>query len=35
MIGSFKDEPGFEEVIALSYALREAQLYPDVAGVPA
>ena len=29
IIGSFKDEPAFEEVIALGRAFREAQPYPD------
>ena len=35
MIGSFKDEPAFEEVIALGRAFREAQPYPDDPGAPA
>jgi hypothetical protein len=35
MIGSFKDEPAFEEVIALGRAFREAQPYPDEPGAPA
>ena len=29
MIGSFKDEPAFEEVIALGCAFRESEPYPD------
>jgi hypothetical protein len=35
IIGSFKDEPAFEEVIALGRAFREAQPYPDEPGAPA
>ena len=35
IIGSFKDEPAFEEVIALGHAFREAQPYPDEPGAPA
>ena len=33
--GSFKDEPAFEEVIALGRAFRESQPYPDDPGAPA
>ena len=35
MIGSFKDDPAFEEVIAFGRAFREAQPYPDEPGAPA
>ena len=35
MIGSFKDEPAFEEVIALGRAFRKSQPYPDEPGAPA
>jgi hypothetical protein len=35
VIGSFKDEPAFEEVMALGRAFREAQPYPDEPGAPA
>ena len=35
MSGSFKDDPAFEEVIALGRAFREAQPYPDDPGAPA
>jgi hypothetical protein len=35
MIGSCKDEPAFEEVIALGRAFRESQPYPDEPGAPA
>ena len=35
IIGSFKDEPAFEEVIALGRAFRESQPYPDDPGAPA
>ena len=35
MIGSCKDDPAFEEVIALGRAFREAQPYPDEPGAPA
>ena len=35
MIGSFKDDPAFAEVIALGRAFREAQPYPDEPGAPA
>jgi hypothetical protein len=35
MIGSFKDAPAFEEVMALGRAFREAQPYPDDPGAPA
>ena len=35
IIGSFKDEPAFEEVIALGRAFRESQPYPDEPGAPA
>jgi len=34
IIGSFKDEPAFEEVIAFGRAFREAQPYPDDPGAP-
>jgi hypothetical protein len=34
IIGSLKDEPAFEEVIALGRAFREAQPYPDEPGAP-
>jgi hypothetical protein len=34
IIGSFKDEPAFEEVIALGRTFREAQPYPDKPGAP-
>jgi len=33
--GAFKDDPAFEEVIALGRAFREAQPYPDEPGAPA
>jgi hypothetical protein len=32
IIGSFKDEPAFDEVIALGRAFRESEPYPDDAG---
>jgi hypothetical protein len=32
VIGSFKDEPAFDEVIAFGRAFREAQPYPDDPG---
>ena len=35
IIGSFKDEPAFDEVIAFGRAFREAQPYPDDPGAPA
>jgi len=35
IIGSFKDDPAFEEVIAFGRAFREAQPYPDDPGAPA
>jgi hypothetical protein len=35
MIGSCKDDPAFEEVIAYGRAFREAQPYPDDPGAPA
>lgn len=35
MSGSFKDDPAFEEVIALGRAFREAQPYPEDPGAPA
>jgi hypothetical protein len=35
IIGSFKDEPAFDEVIALGRAFREAEPYPDDPGAPA
>ena len=35
MIGSFKDDPAFGEVIALGRACREAQPYPGEPGAPA
>ena len=35
IIGSCKDEPAFEEVIALGRAFREAQPYPEAPGAPA
>ena len=35
MIGSCKDDPAFEEVIAYGRAFREAQPYPDDSGAPA
>src|SRR5215510_3064606 len=35
IIGSFKDEPAFEAVIALGRAFREAEPYPDDPGAPA
>jgi hypothetical protein len=35
IIGSFKDEPAFEEVIALGRVFRESQPYPDEPGAPA
>jgi hypothetical protein len=34
MSGAFKDDPAFEEVIALGRAFREAQPYPDEPGAP-
>ena len=34
IIGSFKDEPAFEEVIAFGRAFREVQPYPDDPGAP-
>jgi hypothetical protein len=35
MSGSCKDDPAFEEVIALGRAFREAQPYPEDPGAPA
>jgi hypothetical protein len=35
IIGSCKDDPTFEEVMALGRAFREAQPYPDDPGAPA
>jgi hypothetical protein len=35
MSGSFKDDPAFEEVIALGRAFREAQPYPEDPSAPA
>lgn len=35
MSGSCKDDPAFEEVIALGRAFRESQPYPDDPGAPA
>jgi hypothetical protein len=35
VIGSFKDEPAFEEVITFGRAFREAQPFPDDPGAPA
>ena len=35
VIGSFKEEPAFDEVIALGRAFREAQPYLDDPGAPA
>jgi len=35
IIGSFKDEPAFDEVIALGRAFREAEPYPEDPGAPA
>ena len=35
IIGSCKDDPAFEEVIAYVRAFREAQPYPDDSGAPA
>ena len=35
IIGSFKDEPAFDEVIALSRAFRESEPYPNDSGAPA
>jgi hypothetical protein len=35
IIGSFKDEPAFEEVIALGRTFRESQPYSDESGAPA
>jgi hypothetical protein len=35
VIGSFKDEPAFDEVIALGRAFRESEPYPDDPGAPA
>ena len=35
IIGSFKDEPAFDEVIALGRAFRESEPYPDDTGSPA
>ena len=32
---AFKDDPAFEEVIALGRVFREAQPYPDEPGAPA
>jgi len=32
IIGSFKDEPAFDEVIALGRAFRESEPYPDDTG---
>jgi hypothetical protein len=34
IIGSFKNDPAFEEVIALGRAFRESQPYPDDPGAP-
>jgi hypothetical protein len=34
LIGSFKDEPAFDEVIALGRAFREAEPYPEDPGAP-
>ena len=35
IIGSCKDEPAFEEVMAFGRAFRESQPYPDDPGAPA
>jgi hypothetical protein len=35
IIGSFKEEPAFDEVIALGRAFREAEPYPEDPGAPA
>ena len=35
IIGSFKDAPAFDEVIALGRAFREAEPYADDPGAPA
>ena len=35
IIGSFKDEPAFDEVIAFGRAFRESEPYPDDPGAPA
>jgi len=35
IIGSFKDEPAFDEVSALGRAFRESEPYPDDPGAPA
>ena len=35
ILGSFKDEPAFDAVIAFGRAFREAQPYPDDPGAPA
>ena len=35
LIGSFNDEPAFDEVIALGRAFRKSEPYPDDAGAPA
>jgi len=35
IIGSFKDAPAFDEVIALGRAFRESEPYPDDPGAPA
>lgn len=35
IIGSFHEEPAFEEVIAFGRAFREAQPYPEAPGAPA
>ena len=34
VVGSFKDEPAFDAVIALGRAFREAESYPDDPGAP-
>ncbi len=34
IIGSFKDEPAFDEVIAFGRAFRESEPYPDDSGAP-
>jgi hypothetical protein len=34
IIGSFKDEPAFDEVIAFGRAFRESEPYPDDPGAP-
>jgi hypothetical protein len=35
VIGSFKDEPAFDEVMAFGRAFRESEPYPDDPGAPA